>query len=273
MKTLFLFLLSIFSVTTFSQNLLITPNRIVFNKNSKPKVLMNIVNTGEDTATYSISFINYRMTEDGDFDTITEEDSLHMFSEKYLRVFPRKVKLAPGEPQVVAVQVRKKSNMKLGEYRSHAYFRGIEKPKEALGQDEKAGSDTLGFKLSLTPIYGMTIPVIFRNIEDNSTVDIENQKYVRDNMIDYVDLNLIRYGDTSFYGSVQVEYIPVSGKSVIVGRISGIGVYTDITKRKVRIRLNNTDVVNFLSGELIIRVIVKDQYNRESVVSKAIIKL
>ncbi|MCK5815840.1 MAG: hypothetical protein KAH07_07845 [Flavobacteriaceae bacterium] len=272
MRILFLFLLSIFSLTTFSQNLLLTPNRIVFEKNSKPKVLINIVNIGKDTATYSISFINYKMTKTGSFEQITEEDSLHMFSEPYLRIFPRKVTLNPGEPQVIALQIRKKSNMELGEYRSHAYFRG-ERPKAALGEEDKFKKDTTSFSVDLIPIFGMSFPVIYRNIENNMTVDITNQKYTRENMTDFVDLDLQRGGDTSFYGDIEVEYAPIIGEKIIVGRINGVGVYTDITLRQIRVRLNNTDLIDFSSGKLFIRAKIKDKYSKERVLNEAVIEL
>jgi P pilus assembly chaperone PapD len=103
-------------------DLLITPSRVVF-EGSKQKEEVNLVNTGKDTATYSISFVQYNMKEDGSFVLIEKPDSGQMFAEPFLRIFPRQVTLAPGEPQVIIVQFRRKPDMADGEYRSHLYFR------------------------------------------------------------------------------------------------------------------------------------------------------
>ena len=79
-------------------DLLITPSRVVFEGN-KQKEEVSLVNMGKDTATYSISFIQYNMKEDGSFVLIDKPDSGQMFAEPYLRIFPRQVTLAPGEPR------------------------------------------------------------------------------------------------------------------------------------------------------------------------------
>src|SRR2546428_5820263 len=107
MKKLFLILLiTIFGISfklSAQGNLLITPKRIVFEGNRPKKELLNLVNMGTHTAVYSISFFHYSMNENGGFAQIKEEDSLHMFSDPYLQVFPRKVTLAPHEAQVIAL--------------------------------------------------------------------------------------------------------------------------------------------------------------------------
>jgi len=112
-------------------DLLITPTRVVFEGN-KQKETLNLVNTGKDTSTYSISFLQYNMKEDGSFVIIEKPDSGQLFADPYLRIFPRQVTLAPGEPQVIMLQCRRKADMLAGEYRSHLYFRA-EKNYKPLG--------------------------------------------------------------------------------------------------------------------------------------------
>lgn len=73
----FLLILSLvagFSIPVKAQgNLLVTPRRVVFD-GSRRVMELNLANTGQDTARYNISFVQYRMTEDGDFEEITEPD-------------------------------------------------------------------------------------------------------------------------------------------------------------------------------------------------------
>ena len=118
------FFLLICSQGMFAQgNLLVAPIRVVFD-DSKQREDLNLSNIGRDTAVYLISFVHYKMQEDGGFQQLSDTDPLPTpRSDTYLRIFPRRVTLAPGESQVVRLQYRKEANMKDGEYRSHLYFR------------------------------------------------------------------------------------------------------------------------------------------------------
>ena len=102
-------------------NLLITPRRVVFDGTKRVQEL-NLANTGQDTAKYNVSIIQYRMKEDGAFEEITVPDPGQNFADKNIRFFPRTVTLAPNEAQVVKMQVTKMDQLAPGEYRSHVYF-------------------------------------------------------------------------------------------------------------------------------------------------------
>ena len=153
--------LSISSGTgVFAQgNLLITPRRAVF-EGSTRSVDLNLANTGKDTAIYSISLVQIRMKEDGGFETITEPDPGQKFADRYIRFFPRSVTLGPNEAQVVKVQLIRSGELEPGEYRSHFYFRALPKAKP-LGEKE-AAVDSTTISVRLTPVFGITIPVIIR---------------------------------------------------------------------------------------------------------------
>ena len=138
---LFLFLTFLFSSKASAQgNLLIMPKRVVF-EGSKRSEDLSLANIGKDTATYVISFVQFRMKDDGSFEKITDPDSAQNFSDKYLRFFPRTVTLAPNESQTVKVQVTKKDELKPGEYRSHLYFRAIPKQPPLGEKDPLPGFD------------------------------------------------------------------------------------------------------------------------------------
>ena len=161
----------IFSTGLIAQgNLMVFPKRVVF-EGLKRSQELNLANTGTDTARYVISFVNYRMKENGEFEEITQPDSGQNFADKYIRFFPRSVVLPPNEAQIVRVQVIKNNQMSAGEYRSHLYFRALpaEKP---LG--EKDIKDTTSISIKLLPIFGMTIPVIVRVGESTAKVNISD---------------------------------------------------------------------------------------------------
>ena len=142
----------------FSQgDLLITPRRVVFEGNRENQEI-TLANTGTDTARYEISFVQYRMNVDGTFEIISEPDSGQFFADSYIRYFPRSVVLGPRESQVLRMQLRKTPGMEKGEYRSHLYFRAVPMQKPLGDEDPVIDTNAIGIKL--TPIFGISIPVI-----------------------------------------------------------------------------------------------------------------
>jgi hypothetical protein len=235
--------------TSAQGNLLITPMRVVFEGN-KQKTELNLANVGAETATYSISFKQYSMTEEGRLKAIEKPDSVQMSAEPYLRIFPRRVTLAPGEAQVVMLQYRRKKEMQAGEYRSHLWFRS-EKNYEVLGKGEKPKLDSNQLSVTITPIFGITIPVIIRTGEVNASATLSNLKLEsKQDTIPYLNLTINRTGNISIYGNITVEYSPIKGKSYQIGVVKGVGVYTNINKRALAIKLTKTHGLTLKSGML-----------------------
>src|SRR4030042_1176006 len=152
-------------------DLLITPRRVVFD-GSKRSMDLNLANTGKDTATYAISLMQIRMKEDGGFETITDPDPGQRFADRFIRYFPRSVTLGPNEAQVIKLQLIRSNELTAGEYRSHFYFRSIPKLKP-LGEEETV-KDTTSISVRLTPIFGITIPVIIRTGESTAKVSLSD---------------------------------------------------------------------------------------------------
>ncbi len=160
------------SSTVLAQgDLLIYPKRLVFD-GSKRSQEINLANSGKDTARYSISVFQVRMTEEGRFETITVPDSGQNFASDYFRFFPRSVTLAPNESQTIKVQLVKINSLAQGEYRSHIYFRG-ELNKNPLGEEE-TNKDTTSISVKLTPVFGISIPLIIKVGESTSQVSLSN---------------------------------------------------------------------------------------------------
>ena len=231
-------------------NLLVTPRRVVFD-GSRRVMELNLANTGRDTARYNISFIQYRMTQEGTFEEITEPDPGQFFADKHIRFFPRSVTLAPNEAQTVRMQVVGREGLEPGEYRSHVYFRAV--PNEvALGEDDP-NRDTTSVSVRLIPIFGITIPVIIR------VGDSAREVYLSDLALEkgengslYLKMSFNRSGNMSVYGDLNVTHVGTSGTETPVGVVNGIAVYTPNTIRNFRIELNNQSGVDFNSGKLLV---------------------
>jgi P pilus assembly chaperone PapD len=234
--------------TSAQGNLLITPRRLVF-EGSKRSIDLSLANTGVDTATYAISLVQIRMTDEGGFESITEPDPGQLFADKYIRFFPRSVTLSPNETQVVKVQVTKASELKDGEYRSHFYFRAVPKPN-ALGEADKA-KDTTTISIKLTPVFGITIPVIIRVGASTTKVALSDLAFSMVNdTIPRLKLVFNRTGNMSVYGDVTVDHISTKGITTRVGIANGVAVYTPNAIRKFQLNLNKVSGVDYKSGTL-----------------------
>ena len=234
--------------TTAQGNLLITPRRVLF-EGSKRSVDLNLANIGQDTATYSISLIQIRMKEEGGFETITDPDPGQRFADGFIRYFPRTVTLGPGEAQVVKVQIIRSGELLEGEYRSHIYFRAV--PDMApLGEEEKV-VDTTTISVRLTPVFGITIPVIIRRGGSTARVTLSDLAFeITDESEPRISFVFNRTGNMSVYGDITVDHISPQGKITRVGVANGVAVYTPNTIRKFQFNLNKIPGVDFSSGNI-----------------------
>lgn len=229
-------------------DLLITPTRVVFEGN-KLKEELNLVNVGNDTAIYAVSFVQYRMTADGGFIQIDTPDSGQMFADPYLRLFPRRVTLAPREPQVIMLQLRRKPDMKDGEYRSHLYFRA-EKDNAPLGS-EQAGQDTSTLKVQLIPVFGLSIPVIIRTGTVSVQAGLSDLRFFYEqDTIPYLSFDILRSGNISVYGDIKVDYTPEWGRGYEMAMIKGVGIYTNLNRRHIIVRLNRNTAIPVKKGKI-----------------------
>lgn len=258
------------SVSTFAQgDLLVNPNRVVF-EGRKNKETLSLINTGKETTTYSVSFVQRRMNEDGSFSIIETPDKGQPFADPYLRIYPRQITLAPGEAQVIMLQFKRRPAMQDGEYRSHLYFRS-EKDYTPLGSDKKDTLKTLA--VEIIPIYGISIPVIIRTGEAYATASISNLKLVNLEQEKKVTFLLNRTGPSSLYGNFTVEYIPNQGDPVIIGIVNGVAVYTNLNKRFMTINLNPTQEIDLKIGTIRVKYTSRVEAKKYKVFAEAELKL
>jgi hypothetical protein len=247
---IFILLLLMPFIASAQGDLLITPHRVVLEGNKQIEEIV-VANIGQDTAFYSISLIEYRMTDDGSLEEITEPMSGQKFASPILRYFPRSIELAPNESQVVRIQVRRRPGLEEGEYRSHLYFRAI--PKEEPLGNKTAATDSTGIGIRLIPIYGISIPVIVRigNLSASCTIG-ELALEQKEEGSPVLKLVLNRQGTKSVYGDLTVDYVSPTGERINVGKVRGIAVYTPNTVRRFSMPLTVPEGVNLNNGKLVV---------------------
>jgi len=239
------------STRTFAQgNLLVTPMRVIFD-GKKGLQELNIANTGKDTARYLVSLIEIRMNEDGTFEKISEPDSGQHFASSFIRFFPRTVVLPPNEAQVVKLQLVNTSQLDSGEYRSHIYLRA-EPNEKALGEDAPASREGEGISVRLTPIFGISIPVIIRYGPKTGAVSLSDLNLLTEGSGAKLQMVFNRSGNTSVYGNITVDHISSRGKTTRVADVKGMAVYTPNRLRHMQVPLAAKPGINYHSGKLVV---------------------
>ncbi len=248
LNPLLLFFIFIFSgLAAYAQgDLMIMPKRLVFDGSERSQEI-NLANTGSDTAVYAISFVNYKMTENGNFEQVEEPEEGQRFATDFLRYFPRRVSLAPNEAQTIRVQLTRTGNLEQGEYRSHMYFRAVEE-QTALGEEEAEESE--GISINIKTVFGISIPIIIR--EGNSTTELNLSELALNTEGENPRLSMVikRSGNMSVYGNLTATHIATDGTENEVGMVKGISVYTPNKKRVFSFELRNAGEVDLSTGKL-----------------------
>ena len=147
-------------------DLLVAPTRLVLDGGRGAEIILN--NIGDEPATYRISTEFRRMKEDGSLEDVATPDDRDKTAADMIIYAPRRVVLAPHEPQSIRIAARPPQGLPDGEYRVHLLFRAVP-PATPVAKAEPGTGSGLSFKL--TPVYGVTIPVIVRlgNLEAGQT--------------------------------------------------------------------------------------------------------
>jgi len=270
LQYIYIYFIAIFvlcpNISIAQGDLLIFPKRIVFEGREKVQSV-DLINSGKDSVVYNISFEQYRMNEFGNFEKITEPDSGQFFSSQYLSVYPRKVNLAPFESKTVKVQILNTSQLQIGEYRSHLFFRA-EKNNIPRGEEKV---DTTSLSVRIEPVFGITIPCIIRRGVSNTNVLIsalEIEKEGED--LYFLKMQFNRTGNMSCYGDIRVIYISPNNKEYEVGKANGLSVYTPGKLRKVKMQLQKPEGVDFNNGKF---KVVYTQNESKKVIAESEVQL
>jgi hypothetical protein len=258
----FAFLLLFYFPLQAQGDLLIFPKRISFDNLQKRIETINLSNIGKDTATYSLSYKEIRMGEDGSFNTIEIAEKDQNFASPYLRYYPRTVTLAPNESQNVKIQLIKTNELKQGEYRSHLYFRAV--PKVALLKKEAIDTiaqETTGLSINLTPVFGLSIANVIVIGENTTAVELTNLAITKsiENNTATLSLDFNRQGNRSAYGTIEVNHVSFDGTTTQAAIIKGFAIYSPGNLRKSEITLENSKNIDYSKGTLKVRFTTEDK--------------
>lgn len=207
-------------------DLLVAPTRLVLDGRRGAEVILN--NIGDEPATYRISIEFRRMTEDGGLVDVKEPTREDLLARDMIIYAPRRITLAPREPQTIRVAVRPPKGLPDGEYRVHMLFRAIPPSKPVTAPQ----LPTKGLSFALTPIYGVTIPVIVRLGNLDVKAGISNVRLEDKDGARHVALDVSRSGERSTFGEVRVLKAGVE-EPIAIQR--AVAVYEEIGKRHLTV--------------------------------------
>ena len=208
-------------------DLLVAPTRIVLDGRKGAEIILN--NIGDEPATYRISVEFRRMTPDGGLVDVADPSPDEKLAEDMIVYAPRRVTLAPHQPQSVRVTARAPQGLPDGEYRVHLLFRAIPPARPAASQPS---APPKGISFALTPVYGVTIPVIVRFGNLEAKAGIANVHVESRDGKPAVGLDLTRSGARSTFGEVRVLKPGVKDPIAIQ---KAVAIYKEVATRKVTI--------------------------------------
>nr|WP_314441644.1 molecular chaperone [uncultured Sphingomonas sp.] len=210
-------------------DLLVAPTRIILTSGRGTEIILN--NIGEETATYRISVELKRMRKDGSFEEVVEPNAQEATARDMIVYAPRRVVLPPRQPQTIRIAARAPAGLADGEYRVHLLFRAVPPAQPPVATP----ADFKGIGFALTPVYGVTIPVIVRLGNLSATAGIANVGKVMLDGRPAVSMELTRSGSRSTFGEVRVLKAGVK-EPIAVQR--GVAVYTELDRRLVTVPIS-----------------------------------
>ncbi len=240
--------------TTVGANLNISPKRVTFDRNRRTATVY-IYNQGAAAASFDVGLVDRTMLPDGQIlavDDATQRADAKTYAEqvksaqKMLLVSPRRVTLAPGQGQTVRLRVGATTDTAPAEYRSHLTITTIPPRDAGLTAEAAAGLAPNELRFQINSIFGLSIPAIVRVGDLDVRASLENVR------VEYAEVSpdgrapprrtpmlvadITRLGANSLFGNVEVR--PVGKANDVIGIARGVGVYTEVPRRTVRIPLN-----------------------------------
>jgi P pilus assembly chaperone PapD len=228
-------------------NLMLYPTRLVFEKNQRT-TQVDLINNGNEPATYRISVVNRRMSETGELLPIDAPLQGELFATDMVQFSPRQVTLQPGTSQTVRVMIRKPAELAAGEYRSHLHFEKMPESRgatsvEATGQEKEIG-------IVLTTLVGASIPVIVRHEVSPASVSLSHLALQKTAPQPMLAVQFDRTGNSSVYGDLAVSFTPQGGAEQVIGRAAGVAVYSPNALRRAAVALQPPPSLALARGTL-----------------------
>ena len=234
-------------------NLNISPKRVTFDRTHRSGTIY-IFNQGNAPGAFDITLVDRVMLPDGQIlplaealanpDTKAVADRVRS-AQNVLQVSPRRVTLNPGQGQTIRLRVAAApDDPSIVEVRSHLTISTL--PPRDSGTTAEAAASNPGaneLRFQINALLGLSIPAIVRLNDPDIRAGVENAHVellrvgdVKGPLTPVLTLDLVRLGANSLFGNIEIK--PAGQpRSPAIGLARGVGVYTEIERRTIRIPL------------------------------------
>jgi P pilus assembly chaperone PapD len=241
-----------------AQGVSVAPIRVLFDAKVRAATVF-LSNRTAETSTYRIALVNRRMLEDGSIVPAEVPEPGEYFADELIRFSPRRVTIAPYGSQTIRLMVRRPRGdfPEDVEFRTHMAIRSM--PPAPLLQDlenlERLESEG---KLSVQAVASVetVMPLIVRFGDPQATIEIRNpvldlKKGQGGDPV--LSFDLLRGGDRSVYGDLEIIHVAVSGAETLLHYSTGLAVYCPTSRRHISYALKNTTPQMLSSGQILIQ--------------------
>ncbi len=270
--------------TTVGVNLNITPKRLTFDRADR-SASVYVFNQGTTAASFDVSLVERVMLPSGDIRSLAEvnaDPALKPVADKLksaqtlLVATPRRVTLAPGKGQTIRIRATQPvaDGAAPTEYRSHLTVATIPPRDVGLTAEDVANQKPNQLSFRVRSVFGLSIPVIVRTGTVDVTAGIQNARLDYQNIspdgvaparrTPVLSFDLTRSGANSLFGNVEVRAAKSRDKGPL-GLARGVGVYTEIDRRLIRVPLQRAPS----AGEQLEIAFIDDDAKPGSVIARS----
>ena len=249
-------LAGLWAPSAWAQGVSVAPLRILFDGRTRSATVF-LSNRTPETATYRIALVNRRMEENGAIVVAEEARPGEYFADDLIRFSPRRVTIAPFGSQTIRLLMRRPHGdfPENVEFRTHLSIRSIP-PTPRLQDLENLEKQTAEGKLTVKAVATIetVIPILLRLGDPQATVQIANPSLdLEGNGYPMLQVDLLRGGERSVYGEMEVIHIAPDGQRTQIHYARGLAVYYPTPKRTLTITLKKADKQMLQSGQLLVR--------------------
>lgn len=194
---------------------------------------VTIVNQGDATGVFVISWMEIFMTPQGD---LAIGDGVAPWSlQPHVRYSPRRVTLIPGETQLVKIALRRDKDVPDGEFYSHLKVVTLNDHERSAVDRKVAGDTPLRRTVTIETRSATAIPVIWRNSKSTPRATIESVEIDPDTSKVVVDVR--RIGELSTRGYLHVVRTGTDGTRHELADPMPLVIYPTVERRVITVPL------------------------------------
>ena len=242
---IYFFLLSLFCASAQGQGILFSQYRVIL-KAGEIRTLQ-VCNPTDVTRSYRLYAMDKEMKDGGKLVDIPVSINYPTSLKNQIRIFPKRITLAPNECQEVQLQLKNTSNLPDGEFRSFLYFLPL------ISNEIKQPDSVVAVKGTTPAIImriGAAIPIFFRKNSTVEKVSIDNVSLKKDSVgKHHLKLRLNREGNQSVFGAIQI-HSKSSGEPIMIGERRGNAIYAETNWKELYIPLSIDSLDTDSSGKI-----------------------